>query len=94
MIILWVISMNKEVKELIDRLKQDSDCEDIYWVGYVDGMNCDVEITSKEMKLLLDCINQLEEKVRVLDLLENAFNKEEYEFLKREILEIRGGSND
>ena len=59
--------MNKEVKELIDRLKNDSDCKDVYWVGYVDGMNCDAEITSKEINLLLDYINQLETKINTYE---------------------------
>lgn len=80
--------MNKEVKELIDRLKDNANSDDCDENGYFFALY----ISDKD--LLLDYINQLEEKVSVLDLLENEFNKEEYEFLKNEMLEIRGGSNE
>ena len=90
--------MNKEVKELIDRLKNDSDCKDVYWVGYVDGMNCDAEITSKEINLLLDYINQLEtNRDDAIEYLRYALDEEKetpskYNDWRLDLLEIIGRS--
>ena len=83
--------MNKEVKELIEGIKKSIE---VYEKLESPKDDLVLRINCYCTKLLLDYINQLEEKVSVLDLLENKFNKEEYEFLKNEMLEIRGGSNE
>lgn len=73
--------MNKEVEEIKNNLDF---ARDVF----------DYTLNPNQCGLLIDYINQLEEKVSVLTLLENEFDKEEYEFLKKEILEIKGGSNE
>ena len=51
--------MNKEIKEILDRLEYDKD--DVYYVGYTDGVNIDNTLMPKDIKLLLDYITNLQE---------------------------------
>ena len=52
--------MKDEIKEILDRLECDKD--DVYYVGYTDGVNIDNTLMPKDIKLLLDYITNLQKE--------------------------------
>lgn len=73
--------MDEEIKEILSRLEYDKD--NVYYVGYTDGVNIDNTLMPKDIKLLLDCMTNLQEENEELKY-ENNILKQELEKKKEE----------